>query len=129
MARKRIDPTLPEGLDGDVWQRVMADVRGHVRNAGDWSTLAVESGLSKATISNIAYGITKSPHFSTVYRLMAALGREDLLNDAIKPDKPLTLAAATKMRPAAVKRRIAELEKKRKERQKARKTKTHSKRK
>ena len=106
---KRINPTLDEGLDGDEWERILADFRGHVYHAGDWKKLAETSGLSYATIENIAYGHTRSPHMRTVIKLMDALGRGDEIRAALATNAPLTEDEAIKLRPANIKKRYRKI--------------------
>ncbi len=106
---KRINPTLSEGLDGDQWEEILADFRGHVYNAGDWRELAQKSGLSYATIENIAYGHTRSPHLRTVVALMDALGRGEEIRQALATNRPLTKDEAIKLRPANIKRRYRKM--------------------
>ncbi len=90
----------------------MANIRGHLRDAGDWKQLAKDANLVKATIANIAYGYTRSPHARTLMSLMVALGRGDEFRSAIASDKPLSKQEAIQSRPAAVKRHYAKLAKK-----------------
>ncbi len=106
---KRINPTLSEGLDGDQWEEILADFRGHVYNAGDWRELAKKAGLSYATIENIAYGHTRSPHLRTVISLMDALGRGDEIRQALATNRPLTKDEAIKLRPANIKKRYRKM--------------------
>ncbi len=106
---KRVNPTLSEGLDGDQWEEILADFRGHVYNAGDWRELAQKSGLSYATIENIAYGHTRSPHLRTVVALMDALGRGDEIRQALATNRPLTKDEAIKLRPANIKKRYRKM--------------------
>lgn len=94
---RKINQTLSEGLDGDVWQGYLANVRGYLRNVADWKLLSEESGVAKSTIRNIAYGRTRSPHAYTIYRLMTALGREKEFVDAVASDKPMTLDEAKRL--------------------------------
>ncbi len=106
---KRINQTLGEGLDGEQWEEILADFRGHVYNAGDWRELAQKSGLSYATIENIAYGHTRSPHLRTVVALMDALGRGEEIRQALATNRPLTKDEAIKLRPANIKRRYRKM--------------------
>lgn len=106
---KRVNPTLSEGLDGDQWEEILADFRGHVYNAGDWRELAQKSGLSYATIENIAYGHTRSPHLRTVVALMDALGRGEEIRHALATNRPLTKDEAIKLRPANIKKRYRKM--------------------
>lgn len=106
---KRINPTLSEGLDGDQWEEILADFRGHVYNAGDWRELAKKAGLSYATIENIAYGHTRSPHLRTVVALMDALGRGDEIRQALATNRPLTKDEAIRLRPANIKKRYRKM--------------------
>lgn len=107
--KKRINPTLSEGLDGDEWEKILADLRGHVYHAGDWRELAKKAGLSYATIENIAYGHTRSPHMRTVVALMDALGRGDEIRSALKTNRPLLESEAVRLRPANIKRRYRKM--------------------
>jgi transcriptional regulator with XRE-family HTH domain len=52
--------------------------------------LAKDAKLSNATVSNLAYGETKSPHMRTVVRIMHALGKSDPILEAFKSEKPMT---------------------------------------
>lgn len=93
--KKRINPTRSEGLDGDVWERVLADVRGHIWEHGDFAKLAVAANLSATTVSKLAYGETSSPHMRTVIRIMDALGKSEPVLEAFKSQKPVSLQRAT----------------------------------
>jgi len=106
---KRINQILDEGTYGDDWERVLADFAGHVYNAGDWRELADKAGVSYATVENIAYRYTRSPHLRTVVSIMDALGRGDELRAALATNTPLSEAEALKLRPAAIKRRYQKL--------------------
>ena len=70
--------------------RVLADVQGHIWAFGDFQKLARAAKLSVATVSNLAYGDTKSPHMRTVVRIMDALGKSDPILEAFKSEKPMT---------------------------------------
>lgn len=94
---KRVNQTLSEGLDGDKWQEFLANVRGHLRNDGDWKSLADEANMVVSTIRNIAYGKTRSPHAFTIYRLMAALGRVAEFEQAVASDTPMSLDEAKRL--------------------------------
>jgi transcriptional regulator with XRE-family HTH domain len=107
---KRINPTLDEGPE-ETWEETMANIRGHLRNAGDWNHLAKDANLAKATIANIAYGYTRSPHARTLMSLMVALGRGDEFKAAIASDEPLSKKEAIQSRPPAVRRHYAKLAK------------------
>ncbi len=102
---KRINQTRDEGVSGDRWEKVLGDFAGHVYHAGDWRKLADEAGVSYATVENIAYRQTKSPHMRTVINIMNALGRGDELEKALHTNSPLSQAEAIKLRPAHIKRR------------------------
>ena len=96
---KRINPTHSEGIDGDVMERMLADVRGHiwefVRGKGNnFDKLAREAGVSCSTVSKLAYGGTTSPHMRTVIRVMDALGKSDPILEAFKAEKPVSLNEA-----------------------------------
>lgn len=110
MSRKRINPTLDEGPE-QSWEEVMADIRGHLRNAGDWNQLAKDAHIAKATIANIAYGHTRSPHARTLMNLMIALGRGDEFRAAIASERPLSREEAIQSRPAGIRRYYAKLAK------------------
>jgi len=88
--RKRINPTRSEGQDGSVAGRLLADIRGHIWAHGDFSELAKDAKLSAATVSNLAYGETNSPHMRTVVQIMHALGKSDPILEAFKSEKPMT---------------------------------------
>lgn len=91
MNRKRINPTRTEGLDGNVLERLLADVRGHVWEFGDFKTLAKQANLSTSTVSDLAYADTRSPHMRTVMKIMTALGKSDPILNAFKAEKPVTI--------------------------------------
>ncbi len=91
-----MNPTRSEGVDGDVWERLLADIRGHIWAHGDFSKLAKAAKLSPATISNLAYGDTGSPHMRTVVRIMDALGKSDPILAAFKSEKPITTRVVAK---------------------------------
>ena len=120
---KRINPTRDEGTSGDDWERILADFAGHVYNAGDWQELHKKAGVSYATVENIAYRHTRSPHLRTVVSIMDALGRGDELRAALATNTPLSEAEALKLRPAAIKSRYRKMEQRAKEEKAARKAK------
>lgn len=93
MNRKRINPTRSEGQNGDDWERLLADVRGHIWEFGNFNTLAKRANLSNATVSNLAYADTRSPHMRTVIKIMTALGKSDPILNAFKTEKPVTIKA------------------------------------
>jgi transcriptional regulator with XRE-family HTH domain len=88
--RKRINPTRSEGQDGSIAGRLLADIQGHIWAHGNLSELAKDAKLGAATVSNLAYGETKSPHMRTVVRIMHALGKSDPILEAFKSEKPMT---------------------------------------
>jgi hypothetical protein len=91
---KQINPNRSEGLDGDEWERLLADVRGHIWEYRDLSKLAKDANLSIATISNLAYGVTTSPHMRTIIRVMVALDKSDPILEAFKSEKPVSVKQA-----------------------------------
>lgn len=95
---KRINQDLSEGLDGDLWQKILADLRGHMFAYGTWEKLSVATGLSPSTIQKLACGDTKSPHFMTVFKVMTAVGKGDALLQIFASRKPLTLQEAQKLK-------------------------------
>jgi DNA-binding phage protein len=92
--RKRINPTLPEGVDGNLWELFLADLRGHVFGAGEMKKLAEKAGLHENTVSNIAYGKTMFPQMLTVMKIMIALDKHRAVLEAFKSDAPITMKAA-----------------------------------
>ena len=90
MNRKRINPTRSEGQDGSIAGRLLADIQGHIWAHGNLSELAKDARLSATTVSDLAYGETKSPHMRTVVRIMHALGKSDPILEAFKSEKPMT---------------------------------------
>ncbi len=86
---KRINPTRSEGVDGDVFERLLADIRGHIFEHNNIAKLAEVANLSTSTVSNLAYGKTKSPHMRTVTQIMEALGKADPVLEAFKSKKPV----------------------------------------
>ena len=91
---RKINPTRSEGVDGDVWERLLADIRGHIWTHGDFKKLAVSANLSVATVSKLAYGDTNSPHMRTVVRIMEALGKSDPVLEAFRADKSVSTVQA-----------------------------------
>lgn len=91
---KRINTNRSEGLDGDVWERLFADIRGHIWAHGDFKKLAISADLSVATVSKLAYGDTGSPHMRTVVRIMNALGKSDPIVKAFRAEKPVSTVQA-----------------------------------
>ena len=79
---KRINQDRSEGLSNDLDELIMADVRGHLRNYGDWRKLAQATGVSYSTIENYAYGWTQRPQQHTTTRLMEGMGLGDKLRKA-----------------------------------------------
>jgi transcriptional regulator with XRE-family HTH domain len=94
LTRKRINPTRSEGLDGDVWERLLADIRGHIFEFGDFKKLSEQTGLCVGTISRLAYGETGSPHMRTVIKVMDALGKSDPVLKAFRSEKPISTVQA-----------------------------------
>ena len=85
---KRVNQDRSEGVDGNVSEMLLADLRGmlwkHVGKDSDFAEIAEKAGVSKATISRLMWQTeslpqTKRPHFETVVRLLRALDRFDLL--------------------------------------------------
>jgi transcriptional regulator with XRE-family HTH domain len=92
---KRINPTHSEGIDGDIWERLFADIRGHIRSyGGTFKQLADAANLSEATVSKLAYGETSSPHMRTIIRIMDALGKSDPVLKAFRSEKPVSITQA-----------------------------------
>lgn len=107
---KRINPTHSEGLDGDVWERLLADIRGHIweylrKKGNTYEKLAETAGVCSGTVSKFAYGDTTSPHMRTVIRIMDALGKSDPILSAFKSEKPVSLKQATDWKSARAKRK------------------------
>ena len=96
---KFLNQTRSEGIDGDVWERVLADVRGHLFAAKDLQAVAVKANLSYSTVAKLAYGDTKSPHMRTVIKIMDALGKADPILQAFRSEKPVTVVQADQRRP------------------------------
>jgi len=96
---RRMNQDLNEGQDGLITAKTLADLRGLVwkraGKEGDFADLAVEAGVSKATIQNLMFmdnqgRQTKRPHFETVARLAKALDRFDLVEKIFFGDhKPI----------------------------------------
>lgn len=85
---RRMNQDLPEGQDGLVTGRILADLRGMIWHRigpkGDFEALAVKAGVARSTIINLMFvdekgHQTKRPHFETVARLAFALDRFDLI--------------------------------------------------
>lgn len=104
MDRKRINPTRSEGLDGDRWEQFLADLRGHIFAGGEIKALAEKANLSVATISNLAYAKTQSPHMRTVMKIMTALDKHRAVLEAFKSDAPVTMKAAMLRQPVSRKK-------------------------
>lgn len=96
---KRIDQNRSEGVDGNVSEKFLADLRGmlwkHIGKEGDFSEIAEKAGLNKTTISRLMWQTdtlsqTRRPHFETVVRLLRALDRLELLKKVFEGDhKPI----------------------------------------
>lgn len=96
---KRVNQDRSEGVDGNVSERLLADLRGmiwkHVGKESDFAELADKAGISKSTISRLMWQTdalpqTKRPHFETVVRLLQALERMDLLEKVFEGNhKPI----------------------------------------
>jgi len=98
---KRINPDRPEGIDGNLWDRLTADLRGlvwqNIDKDGSFTTFAAKSNLHPTTITNFAYGWTRSPLLSTIVKLMVALDRVDLLVAAFSGNaEPISASEAQK---------------------------------
>ena len=91
---KNINQTLSEGQSNDLDELIMADVRGHLRNYGDWRRLSEVTGVSYTTIENYAYGYTRRPHQHTTTSLMDGMGLGDQLRNAYYSDTPVARAKA-----------------------------------
>lgn len=113
MSAKRINQDRSEGLDDDVFEQLLADVRGHIFSTLNWNVLAEKANLSYSTIAALAYGDTKSPHLRTVIKIMTALGKEHPILDAFKAEEPVSVPQASKRKTARLAR--LGLRKKRKE--------------
>lgn len=96
---KRMNQNLPEGLNGDEWDRLVADIRGHLWNSGDWGILAAKANVNPQTISKLAYGETKSPHFFTIFKIMVALGKKDRFMRLFETNDPVFESEAKKLKP------------------------------
>lgn len=57
---------------------------------GEIKALAEKANLSVATISNLAYAKTQSPHMRTVMKIMTALDKHRAVLEAFKSDTPVT---------------------------------------
>jgi len=104
---KRLNPNLSEGQDTgneatDLDEKIKADVRGHVRNAGSWKKLAEISGVSYSTIANLAYGDTANPQQRTLTKLMVAMGYGEALSKAYDCETPVYSVEAQATAPSAV---------------------------
>lgn len=107
---KRINPTHSEGIDGDEWDRLLADVRGHMweflrKKGNTFEKLARAAGVCTGTVSKFSYGDTSSPHMRTVMRIMTALGKSDLILTAFKAEEPVSLKQASDWRLTRAKKR------------------------
>jgi hypothetical protein len=87
-------------LDGDVWERLLADVRGHIWDHGDFSKLAATADVSVSTVSKLAHADTGSPHMRTVIRIMDALGKSDPILEAFESKNPVSISQARKRKSA-----------------------------
>jgi hypothetical protein len=106
----RINQTRSEGLStgvlsNDLDELIKADVRGHLRNYGDWKKLTQDTGVNYQTIANFAYGVTQNPQQRTLTRLMDGMGLGDMLREAYRSEKPVFAAEALKKAPAPVRKR------------------------
>ena len=90
MNKKRINPTRSEGQDGSDFERLLADVRGHIWEFQNLGKLAKKADLNVATVSDLAHGQTRSPHIRTVLRIMVALGKSDSILQAFAAERPVT---------------------------------------
>jgi transcriptional regulator with XRE-family HTH domain len=109
---KRINQALPEGIDGNPRERLMADIRGHIRSfKGTYRELADLARLSVSTVSNIACGDTKSPHLITAFQIMDALGKSDPILDAFRSESPVSLRVAQRLKAQRAKRKLKRKEK------------------
>ena len=97
MAR-RPNQDRSEGVDGNVSERFLADLRGlvwkQVGQNGDFSEIAEKARLNEVTVARLMWHSekmpqTKRPHFETVVRLLFALDRLDLLAKAFKGARPI----------------------------------------
>ncbi len=95
---KRMHQNRSEGVDGNVSERFLADLRGlvwkHIGQKSDFEELAVKANLNKITISRLMWQSetlpqTKRPHFETIVRLLGALDRLDLLAKVFAGSKPI----------------------------------------
>lgn len=112
---KRTNPTLSEGQDtgdriNDLDELIKADVRGHLRNYGDWKKLAQDTGINYQTIANFAYGVTQNPQQRTLTRLMEGMGYGEQLRQAYYSAEPITTAQALKKAPTGVRTRYKKLQ-------------------
>lgn len=91
---KRINQDRSEGVDGNMSEKFLADLRGlvwkHVEKNGRFTALASKANLNEATITRMMWHQgpqspqTRRPHFETVVRLLWALDRLDLLTPVFK---------------------------------------------
>jgi len=97
---KRVNQDRSEGVDGNISEALLADMRGmlwkHVGKDGDFREFAEQANVSKVTILRFMWHNpphapqTKRPQFETVVRILWALGRKDLLAKVFEgPHKPL----------------------------------------
>lgn len=95
---RRVHQDRSEGVDGDVSERFLADLRGlvwkRIGKDGKFEELAAKAKLNEVTISRMMWHSdklpqTKYPQFLTVAKLLIALGRRDLLAKAFAGAKPI----------------------------------------
>lgn len=96
MSKKRMNQNRIEGIDGNVGEELLADIRGIVwkKYAGRFEELAGISRLHLTTVENFAFGWTISPRWETIVRLLVAVEHYDLLAKALGIDTPVTRAEA-----------------------------------
>lgn len=98
MTTKKPHQDRSEGVDGNISERLLANLRGlvwkHIGKSGDFSELAAKADLNEGTISRMMWHSekapqTKFPQFLTVVKLLRALGRLDLFEEAFAGARPI----------------------------------------
>jgi len=116
--KKRINPTRDEGQNGDEFERILADLRGHtwawlhVKGYDSWRRLAADANVSYQTIENLAYGKTKSPHLRTMVQVLSAMGKYEQIARAFSSGAPVSERKATQLVPQRKKTRSTKSQKK-----------------
>lgn len=72
---KRRNQDRSEGLDGNEYKRMVADIEGLIWSSGhDFQDIADNAGLNVQTVSRLAHGETKRPQDRTIKAILKALG-------------------------------------------------------